>query len=72
MTTHDDALTPALDWFGGHGWTPFAFQQEIWRAYLAGESGLAHAATGTGKSYAAWFGPLLQWLGANPDRARWP
>ena len=72
MTTHDDALTPALDWFGGHGWTPFAFQQEIWRAYLAGESGLAHAATGTGKSYAAWFGPLLQWLAANPDRARWP
>ena len=28
----------------------------------AGESGLVHAATGTGKTLAAWWGPLLEWL----------
>ena len=44
-------LPPALsDWFVTRGWTPFAFQQEVWNAYLAGESGLLHAATGTGKT----------------------
>ena len=72
MTTHSDDLAPARDWFARHSWEPFSFQLDIWRAYLAGESGLTHAATGTGKTYAAWFGPLLQWLAANPDRTRWP
>jgi ATP-dependent helicase Lhr and Lhr-like helicase len=47
-------------WFASRGWEPFAFQREVWSAYLRGESGLIHAATGTGKTYAAWFGPLLE------------
>ena len=34
----------------------------MWRAYLNGESGLIHAATGTGKTYAAWLGPILEWM----------
>ena len=50
------------DWFASRGWTPFAFQREVWDAYRAGESGLVHAATGTGKTLAAWFGPLLEWV----------
>ena len=37
---------------------PFPFQEEVWQAYLGGESGLIHAATGTGKTYAAWLGPV--------------
>jgi ATP-dependent helicase Lhr and Lhr-like helicase len=49
-------------WFATEGWQPFEFQEEVWRAYLAGESGLIHAATGTGKTYAAWMGPILEWL----------
>jgi len=49
-------------WFERYGWEPFAFQEQVWQAYLDGESGLVHAATGTGKTYAAWFGPLLEWL----------
>jgi ATP-dependent helicase Lhr and Lhr-like helicase len=56
------------EWFALHGWTPFPFQEEVWRAYLAGESGLIHAATGTGKTYAAWMGPLLEWLRDYPTR----
>ncbi|HET7461981.1 MAG TPA: ligase-associated DNA damage response DEXH box helicase [Longimicrobium sp.] len=55
-------LAPAEAWFRARGWEPFAFQREVWEAYLAGESGLIHAATGTGKTYAAWLGPLLEWL----------
>lgn len=55
-------LTPLENWFATRGWTPFAFQREVWRAYLAGENGLIHAATGTGKTYAAWLGPLAEYL----------
>jgi ATP-dependent Lhr-like helicase len=58
------------EWFGLHGWTPFPFQEEVWRAYLAGESGLVHAATGTGKTYAAWLGPVLEWLRDYPRAPR--
>jgi ATP-dependent Lhr-like helicase len=50
------------NWFASRAWTPFEFQREVWRRYLDGESGLMHAATGTGKTYAAWLGPLLQWM----------
>jgi ATP-dependent Lhr-like helicase len=65
-----DAPSPAHDdpvaWFRSRGWEPFAFQEEVWRAYRAGESGLVHAATGTGKTYAAWMGPVLEWLERHP------
>ncbi|HEX5632460.1 MAG TPA: hypothetical protein VFX50_04500, partial [Gemmatimonadales bacterium] len=40
-------------WFDAQGWTPFAFQREVWAAFGRGESGLVHAATGTGQTYAA-------------------
>ena len=57
-------------WFAEHGWEPFAFQEEVWGAYRRGESGLIHAATGTGKTYAAWMGPLLEWLRDYPAATR--
>ncbi|HYJ78799.1 MAG TPA: DEAD/DEAH box helicase, partial [Longimicrobiaceae bacterium] len=61
-------------WFAARGWKPFAFQRQVWAAYLAGESGLIHAATGTGKTYAAWMAPLLEWMGepAAPAAGRAP
>ena len=55
-------LRPAEEWFESHWWQAFGFQREVWEAYLAGESGLIHAATGTGKTLAAWWGPLLEYL----------
>jgi ATP-dependent Lhr-like helicase len=57
-----DALPEIERWFASRGWTPFAFQREVWRAYLDGESGLVHAATGTGKTLAAWMGPLIDMM----------
>ena len=52
-------------WFARKGWQPFPFQREAWAAYLRGESGLIHAATGTGKTLAAWLGPVAEWLAEN-------
>ena len=49
-------------WFASRGWNAFSFQREVWDAYLGGESGLIHAATGTGKTLAAWVGPLLEFI----------
>jgi ATP-dependent helicase Lhr and Lhr-like helicase len=49
-------------WFAACGWQPFPFQREVWTAYLRGESGLIHSATGTGKTLAAWLGPVIEML----------
>ncbi len=61
----NDPYEPARRWFADQGWTPFPFQEEVWAAYAAGESGLIHAPTGMGKTYAAAMGPLL----SGPDGA---
>ena len=58
------SLAAAIDaaagrWFATLGYTPFAFQRAVWSAYAHGESGLIHAPTGMGKTYAAWLGPLV-------------
>jgi ATP-dependent Lhr-like helicase len=50
------------EWFAARGWASFDFQREAWAAYRAGESGLVHASTGTGKTLAAWGGPVSEWL----------
>ena len=49
-------------WFADRGWTPAEFQRDAWSAHGRGESGLIHSATGSGKSLAAWGGPLLEGL----------
>lgn len=54
------------DWFAQRGWTPFAFQQEVWEAMATGESGLLHATTGAGKTYAVWFGAILRAMSFEP------
>ena len=52
-------MTPST-WFDARGWRPFEFQREVWSAMAAGESGLLHATTGSGKTYAVWFGALAR------------
>ncbi|MEO8389939.1 DEAD/DEAH box helicase, partial [Polaromonas sp.] len=46
-------------WFASRGWKPFAFQREVWKAIAQGESGMLHATTGAGKTYAMWLGALM-------------
>jgi ATP-dependent Lhr-like helicase len=57
-----DPMSPpwsaAADWFIGRDWTPFPFQHEVWQAMAEGRSGLLHATTGAGKTYAVWMGAL--------------
>ncbi|RSZ58925.1 ligase-associated DNA damage response DEXH box helicase [Massilia atriviolacea] len=48
------------DWFAQRNWKVFPFQRAVWRAALAGESGLLHANTGAGKTYAVWLAALLR------------
>ncbi len=62
-----DTFVDVDRWFASRGWRPFGFQREVWSAYRSGESGLIHAATGTGKTLAAWWGPLLEWLEETRD-----
>jgi ATP-dependent helicase Lhr and Lhr-like helicase len=68
----------AQTWLGERGWQPFEFQREVWRAIAQGRSGMLHATTGSGKTYAVWLGMLGELLrrhppgrGADPLRAIW-
>ncbi|MEH6438092.1 ligase-associated DNA damage response DEXH box helicase [Massilia sp. DD77] len=45
-------------WFAEKGWKAFPFQRAVWDAALAGHSGLLHANTGAGKTFAVWFAAL--------------
>ncbi len=61
----------ALDaWFAERGWKPFKFQREVWKAVAEGRSGLLHATTGAGKTYAVWLGALQAFSSAAPAPAR--
>src|SRR5687768_11250010 len=66
------------DWLTGRGWQAFPFQSEVWQAVAQGRSGMLHATTGSGKTYAVWLGMLDAMLrrhpparGAEPLRAIW-
>ena len=49
---------PVQAWLVARGWQPFAFQTQVWAAVTQGKSGLLHATTGSGKTYAVWLGVL--------------
>jgi ATP-dependent Lhr-like helicase len=48
----------AKRWFTARGWKAFTFQKQVWAAVKNGQSGLLHASTGAGKTYAVWFAAL--------------
>lgn len=56
------------DWLAERGWQAFDFQRETWAAMAAGESGLVHATTGSGKTYAVWLGALARFARPLPKR----
>ncbi|MFC3472719.1 ligase-associated DNA damage response DEXH box helicase [Massilia oculi] len=57
------------EWYETRGWTAFPFQRAVWKAALKGESGLLHANTGAGKTFAVWFA-ALQRAGLDKGRAK--
>ncbi len=64
----DAAKREVTGWFQSKGFEPFRFQRQSWNAYLGGQNGLIHASTGTGKTYAAWMGPLIEILAEQSAR----
>ena len=56
----------ATQWFSSRQWKPFSFQREVWAAINQGQSGLLHASTGAGKTYAVWFGALNRFATSTP------
>ena len=55
-----NAPVDAEAWFAARGWLPFPFQREVWAAMAQGRSGLLHATTGAGKTYAVFLGALAR------------
>lgn len=62
----EDSLS---NFFTKRNWNPFPFQKKTWSAYAKGESGLLHAPTGTGKTFAVWAPPLLEWINEQKGRS---
>ncbi len=54
----DEPVDAIQAWFAARGWQPFDFQRQVWSAMAQGRSGLLHATTGAGKTYAVWLGAL--------------
>lgn len=53
-------------WFKSQGWKPFTFQEDVWTSFCEGKNGLIHTSTGTGKTYAALIGLLIEEINS-PD-----
>ena len=68
IETQKDLFDIAKNWFLQKGWKPFEFQEQTWRAYLKGKSGLLNAPTGSGKTYALWIPPLLEFIQHHPGK----
>ncbi|CAN5423691.1 ligase-associated DNA damage response DEXH box helicase [soil metagenome] len=73
----NDELTPEAKaserialWFDQRGWKIFPFQRAVWRAAAKGESGLLHATTGSGKTYAVWLAALQRLMHAQTQLAK--
>lgn len=60
VSLRDLNLDTLQRWFEARQWVPFDYQQEVWAAMLEGRSGLLHATTGAGKTFAVWMGALLR------------
>ena len=73
MTKTSQAPWPrsSLKLFERRGWTAFVFQRAARRAFLKGQQGLVHSATGTGKTVSALLGPIQSWIDAPPPIAAW-
>jgi ATP-dependent Lhr-like helicase len=56
----------AKHWFASRLWKPFPFQKDVWAAVKRGESGMLHASTGAGKTYAVWFAALQRFASTKP------
>ncbi len=65
---HLNGLKLVSEWMRSKERKPFPFQRATWKSINAGENGILHSPTGTGKTLAIWLGAIGSWLnrtGAN-------
>jgi len=63
VKTRPRTVKAELDtWFDQRGWKAFKFQRDVCKAVAQGQSGLLHATTGSGKTYAVWLGILMRFM----------
>ena len=62
LTSHSTVKAALDDWLESRGWKAFKFQRDVWKALALGQSGLLHATTGAGKTYAVWLGILMHFM----------
>ena len=65
--TRSKALHKINKWFAAKKWKPFDFQLEVWHSFEKKESGLIHASTGAGKTFAVWFGEIINFLSEDKE-----
>jgi ATP-dependent helicase Lhr and Lhr-like helicase len=64
-------IHPTLQiWLNAKNWKVFSFQREVWKAIAERRSGLLHATTGSGKTYAVWLGALNAVLNQKPQNQK--
>ncbi|MFK8057858.1 MAG: ligase-associated DNA damage response DEXH box helicase [Saprospiraceae bacterium] len=65
MSTADveGLLSKGKSYFKTRGYDPFPFQENAWRAYLEGKSGIVNAPTGSGKTFSLIVPILLEAIG---------
>jgi len=56
----NSTIKQATNWFAGMNWNPQDFQLKAWDAYIAGESGIVNAPTGSGKTYSILLPAILE------------
>ncbi len=64
---HVSVKAAIADWFTLRDWKAFKFQRDVWKAIAQGQSGLLHATTGSGKTYAVWLGILMHFMPVAPS-----
>ncbi len=60
------SLARGRAYFQQRGYAPFPFQEQAWRAYLSGQSGLVNAPTGSGKTFSLIIPMVLEANGGSP------
>ena len=53
-------------WLGDKELKPFKFQEDAWKAYLQGKSGIVNAPTGFGKTFSLFLAAVIAWIDAHP------
>jgi ATP-dependent Lhr-like helicase len=59
--TTTSSIKRVSDWMKSKDRRPFPFQRKVWKSIVAGEDGILHSPTGTGKTLAIWLGAIAAW-----------